>query len=179
MARKFYFSTLVRRPLTLSGRVFTFEICSISGGSASGVYATDNPDEIVVLDDAARGRRGVSEITEAVYAESLEKKKRTPRSSNTSVSPQRLARPSIAPPISVDEKTGVLSAAEPKPAADQTAFTGDIPTRPTIENLIRIKRLSPPKPFAESDAKVAKASKRADRAKVRVARASVANSPEA
>ncbi len=153
--------------MTLNGHVITFLVSSISGGSASGVYATEDPGEIAVLDDAVRGRRGVSEITEEAFEDARKKAKPTRQSSNTNGQLPRLVRAQITPPISVAEKTGVLSAAEPKPASDQTAFTGDIPTRPTIENLIRIKRLRPPKPFAESDAKVAKASKRADRAKVR------------
>lgn len=174
MAKKFYFSSLARRPMTLSGHVIKFLISGIAGGSASGVYATEHPEEIKVLDDAVRGRRGVSEITEEAFEEARKKAQPTRSSSNSKDSPSRLARPAITPPLSVAEKTAVDSAGAKLPKSRDTLFTGDTHTTPSIASLLRVKVLNPPKPFAEADAKTTKASARAARAKVRVARASVA-----
>jgi hypothetical protein len=174
MAKKFYFSSLVRRPMTLSGHVIKFMISSIAGGSAAGVYETENPDEIKVLDDAVRSRRGVSEIDETEFEAQKKRASPTRSSSSSKDTPSRLARPAITPPLSVAEKTAAAPAgAKPAPSQD-TLFTGDTHTTPSIASLLRVKVLNPPKPFAEADAKTTKASARAARAKVRVARASVA-----
>jgi hypothetical protein len=163
--------------MTLSGRVINFTVVSLAGGKASGVFEATDPADIQVLDDAVRGRRGVSEISAEIYADSIEKKKMTlPSSSSKNI--VRLVRPQITPPVAMEEKAGVVLAAEKPKPSDQTAFQGDRDARstPSIAALMqgRVKKLNPPKPFAASEAKTEKASKRADRAKVRVARASVA-----
>lgn len=156
--------------MTLSGHVITFVIASISGGRAFGVYETENPDEIAVLDAAVSGRRGVSAITEDEFNDLKKKATPTPSSVsfNASLKP-RLVRPAVTPPIAVNEKAGV---AVGKPS-QETQFQGETHTNPSIASLLRVKRLSPPTPFAASDVKTKKASSRADRAKVRVARTSV------
>lgn len=173
--KRYYSTTLARKPLTLSGHVLTFQIASISGGRAYGVYAAENPEEIKVLDAAVAGRRGVSSISEEDYDTAIKKASQTRSSSNSSASQQpRLVRPAVTPPISQDGKIGVVHAGDKPPPSQETQFQGDTRTTPSIASLLRVKRLSPPTPFAASDAKVKKASARADRAKVRVARTSVA-----
>lgn len=169
--KRYFSTTLARRPMTLSGHVITFLIASISGGRAYGVYATENPEEIKVLDAAVAGRRGVSSISEGDYDVALKKASPIHSSLNSNGSPPRLALPKITPELAVNAKAGV---AVGKPPAQETQFQGDTHTTPSIASLLRVKRLSPPTPFAASDAKVKKASARADRAKVRVARTSVA-----
>lgn len=175
--KKFYGTTLARKPLTFSGHVITFLISSISGGRAFGVYATENPEEIQVLDAAVAGRRGVSSISEEDY--DLGAKKATPTRSSkpTDASQPRLVRPQIQPELAMGAKVGVSAAAiaEPTPAkTDQ--FQGETHTTPSIASLLKVKRLNPPKPFATSETKTKKASDRADRAKVRMVRAAV-NTP--
>lgn len=168
---KYFFSTMVSRPMKLSGFTIKFEVCSVSGGRASGIYEATDPGEIAVLDDAVRGKRGVQELTPERYEE-LKKKQPPTRSPLNSGGSPRIVRPSIT----MDGNPAAPSAANPKPKPTENALT-DREIRqnatPSIANLLRVKRLTPPKPFAAADAKTVKASKRADRAKIRVAREAV------
>lgn len=175
---KYYFSSLVRRPLTLSGQVFRFLICSVAGGSAAGVFATDDPTQIAILDDAVRGRRGVKEIGEAEFEDLKKKGSTTPQRVNSNGYKPKVIQPPILPPLAVEERAGVPSAgrASTKEAGDIFSGPGGRPmseaerNRPSIGNLLKIGRVNPPKPFAASDAKMKKSVKRADRAKIRVVR---------
>lgn len=172
MDPKYYFTTMARKPMTLSGRVITFTVSSLSGGRAAGVFKATEPADILVLDDAVRGRRGVSEITQADY-EAAEKKKSQTRSSVNSAGFQpRVVQMPTLPDLPLNRAKGALSADDAKKVAQsqENLFTGETHTQPTIASLLRVKRLNPPKPFAEADGKTDRAIKRADRAKVRVAR---------
>lgn len=172
---KYYFSTLVRRPLTFSGRQFTFFVTSVRGGSASGIYEATSEEEIAVLDDAVRGRRGVQEIGAEEFEELKKKATRTPQRANSNGSPPRIARPQIQPPVAMEEKAGVPSAesAKAKPTGkDVFSGPGGTPhAAPSIKSLLKTSRVTPPRPFSQADAKIQKAAKRASNKAARVARA--------
>jgi hypothetical protein len=158
---KFYFTTLARRPLTLSGSVFTFELCSVSGGRANGIFATEDPTAISILDDAVRGRRGVQEITEADYVEQKKKQNEIPSSRNSNVSPPRVVRPKIELAVAAPS-AGVVDPSSRGPIGshpEESAFRPEANV-PSIGNLLKTRRVNPPKPFAASDQKIKAAVKR-------------------
>lgn len=177
MAR-YYFTSLANRPMTLSGKVFKFTICGLSSGRACGVYKTEDPGEIAVLDDAVRGRRGVKEIGEAEYIESEKKTAQIRSSLSLKGYAPRVVQPPILPALAVEAVPGVP--AEMRPSAPQKGDIFSGPggkpmseaerNRPSIANLLRVGKVNPPKPFAASEGKVRKAAARADRAKIRVVR---------
>lgn len=172
MAKRFYFTTLASHPLTFSGHVFKFTVVGLSGGRPSGVYEAEDPQEILILDDVVRARRGVSAMSAEDYEKAKKKASLTPSSSNTTVTQPRVVRPAITPELGMGEKVGVLSAAT-KPIGsgpEDSAFRTSLDVRPKPSTLIRIARVNPPKPFTASDTKVKRASTRADRAKVRMVR---------
>lgn len=164
---KFYHTTLARKPMTLSGRIITFLPYSVSMGKVAGVFKAEDPADIQVLDDAVRGRRGVAEISEAEYLEAEKKTQQTRPSSNTSVSRPRVVKIPTLPEAAVSDKPGN---AAPSADRENDLFTGPAPVKPATAELVKVGKVNPPKPFAGADDKVRKASARADKAKVRVAR---------
>ena len=178
MASKFYFTSLARRPMTLSGHVFKFLVCSVAGGSAAGVLEATDPVAIQVLDDAVRSKRGVREISVEEFDELKKKGSVTPQRLNSTGYRPRVIQPPILPPLAVEERAGVPSAGRPAPTGDLFSGPGGKPmseaerNRPSIANLLRVGKVNPPKPFAASEGKVRKAAARADRAKIRVVRPS-------
>lgn len=168
---KFYFTSLGARPMRISGRVITFTVCSISGGRAAGVYEATDDEEIAVLDDAVRGRRGVKEIGEEEFTELKKKATATRPLKSSNVSSPRVVRIPTLPEMAVEARAGVPSAGL-RSDGSQRALE-DLPPSPSIASLLRTARVNPPKPFAASDEKTRKSSDRADRAKVRVSRKSV------
>lgn len=169
MARYFH-TTLARKPMALNGRTITFLPYSVSMGKISGVFKAEDPADIAALDDAVRGRRGVSEIDEAAFESSKKKAAPTQPSSNSSASRPRVVKIPLLPEAAVvDDKPG---AAARSAGQESDLFTGPAPAKPASADLVKVGKLNPPKPFGGSDDKVRKAVKRADnaRAKVRVAR---------
>lgn len=76
MSNKFYHASSANR---LVGGKIQFQVYDVGSGSgAVGVYATDNADEIALLDKLVAERRGISEIDQAEY--SLCSKKKVPNS---------------------------------------------------------------------------------------------------
>jgi hypothetical protein len=166
---KYFFTSLANRPMTLSGRIFRFDVCSIQGGKAAGVYEATDAEEIKVLEEAVAARRGVKEIGEAEFELLKKKLTLTPPSRSSNVSRPRVVRIPTLPEVSMEAKIGVPSAASgaSKPGVNPEE---NLLVAPPISKLVRVERVNPPRPFATADQKVVKASKRAARAKVRVAR---------
>lgn len=171
MAR-YFFTPLAGRPLTLSGHVFKFMVIGISGGKASGVYEAKTDEEIAILSDAVRARRGIAEISLEEWEKSVKKTAqiRSFRSSNGS-SPHVVQIP-LLPQSMVEAAPGVASAGLRSDGSQKPAE--ELPPSPSIGSLLRIAKVHPPKPFAASDEKTKKSSVRADRAKIRVARRNAA-----
>lgn len=165
---KYYFTSLARKPMVLSGRTITFLPFSVSIGKVSGVFKAEDPADIQVLDDAVRGRRGVSEISEVEYLEAEKKTAKIPPSLNTSGLKPRVVKIPTLPEAAVSDKPG--NAARSADQSDETLFTGPAPVKLASADLVKIGKVNPPKPFAGSEDKTRKASNRADRAKIRVAR---------
>jgi hypothetical protein len=178
MAAKYYFTSLARRPMTLSGHVFKFLVCSAAGGSAAGVLEATDPVAIQVLDDAVRAKRGVKEISAEEFEELKKKGSVTPQRVNSNGYQPRVIQPPILPQLAVEERAGVPSAGKPSAAQQGDIFSGPggkpmseaEKNRPSIGNLLRVGKVNPPKPFAASEGKTRKAAARADRAKIRVVR---------
>lgn len=168
---KFYFTSLARRPLTLSGRVFKFSVFSLSGGSASGVYEATDPEEIRILDEAVAGRRGVRAMSEEEGANAKKKATPTLRFANSTVSKARIIQPPILPQLSVEQKAGVPYAGKPQGTnPEENMLSSPSANRPSIGNLLRLGKVNPPKPFATAEDKTKKSAARAERAKIRVIR---------
>lgn len=168
---KAYFTTLAARPMAISGRQFKFTISSLASGRAAGYFETSDPTEIAILDDAVRGRRGVREIS-LEELENLKKNRETQPLRNSNVSSPRVVRIPTLPDLPVEGRGSAASAASGASKPGESLFSGPAPTSPPpTKSLINVERVNPPKPFAQADQKARKASERADRAKVRVARA--------
>ena len=172
MAAKFYFTTLAARPLTFSGRVFKFLVCGISSGRACGVYKAEDPAEIAVLDDAVRGKRGIKEVSPEEGAELEKKTAQIQTFASGRESGPRVVQPPILPQLAVESAPGVPANGRPTGTTPNENLLSGPTHRPSIVDLLRQGKVNPPRPFAQSDAKVKKASARADRAKIRVARPS-------
>lgn len=164
--------------MTLSGRVFKFNVCSLSAGRACGVFKAESESDIAILADAVRSKRGVSEIDEAQYLEAEKKSSQTQSLLSLKGYAPRVVQPPILPALAVEAVPGVASDGRTPvtPKTDLFSGPGGRPTaaeanRPSIANLLKIGKVNPPKTFAESKDKVRKSSARADRAKIRVARA--------
>lgn len=162
---KFYFSQFAAKPLTYSGRVFRFEVCSLLAGRPVGTYRAEDEEEIKILDGVVASRRGVKEIDEAEYETLQKKKKQTPPPSNSGVSKARVVQPPILPQMAVEAKAGVPSAGLRADGSQNPPE--NLPPSPTIGSLVRTQRVNSPKPFASAEQKTKKA---ADRGKIRVAR---------
>lgn len=173
--RKSYFSQLASRPLTFSGKSFRFLICSKMAGRSAGIYQTEDPEEIKILDAAVAGRRGIREITEPEAEELKKKATRTLQSPKSGGFKPRLGRSPISPPLKLSEENadGAASGRKNEPP-DETLLT-----KPESSNLIRIERVNPPKPFSGSDTKVERAASRAKHvknAKIRVVQPAIDSS---
>lgn len=168
---KFYFTSIANRPMRLSGFTFRFEICSLHGGKAAGIYAAEREDEQAVLDDAVRGRRGVKEIGAEEYAELKKKLSQTPPSKPSNVFRPRVVQIPTLPEVAIEERAGVVRSAD-SGAAGKPAVNPEenLLAQPPISKLVRLERVNPPAPFAQATNKAVKAAQRADRAKIRVAR---------
>lgn len=172
---KFYATSLAARPLVMSGKTFKFEITGISAGRAFGVLKTEAADEISILDAAVAARRGVKEIDEAEYANALEAKKKAGHSlsSNGSKPPPRVAHtPKLLPDLAVEGKGSAASAGQ-RQGDVKSPTEVDTEAKPKVKDLIRIERVNPPQPFARSNEKVVKASKRASSKAARLIRQAV------
>lgn len=168
MATKHYFTSIAGRPMTISGYTIKFLICSLQGGKAVGVYETSDPGEIAALDAAVAGRRGVRAISAEEFEASKKKAQMTRPSWNSSgFRGPRVIRVPTLPEMSVEPRAGVPSAGS---RGDDKNGDQNLLVAPPISKLVRIERVNPPRPFGVSDQKTQKASARADRAKVRVAR---------
>ncbi len=177
MASRFYFTSLAARPMTLSGHVFKFLVCSLSSGKAVGIYEATDPGEIAVLDDAVRARRGVSEIS-AEDAEKLKKKvSQTPISvSSRGSSPPHVVRIPLLPQLAVEAADGVASTGRnPDGTQRPREVLPPAPAPlPSPDSLLHIQRVNSPKPFMAAESKTKKAAARAGKAKIRVDRKAIA-----
>lgn len=159
--------------MTLSGHVIKFLICSSSGGRAAGVYEATDEEEIKVLADAVASKRGVSEIDEAQFETLKKKATQTPQSGNSGGSRPRVVRIPTLPDLAVEASPGVPSAGRLADGTQRAPLELPPSPAPSIASLLQVRKVNPPRPFSGSDVKTDKASKRGDRAKIRVARASV------
>jgi hypothetical protein len=164
---KYYFTQLASRPLVLSGKPYRFLICSQMAGRSSGVYMAESEEEIRVMDDAVRARRGVKEIGAEEYEELKKKATRQMQSVKSGGSKPKLVFSPKTPPLRLAENApGVAS--EAKKAAEEAMLVA-----PPVTTLINVEKVGSPRPFSTSDTKVSRAVKRADRAKVRLVQPSV------
>lgn len=171
MAGKFYFTSLAARPMTLSGHIFKFIVCSMSGGRAAGFYEANDPAEIAILDGAVQAKRGISAISEEEGEKLKKKVSQTPVSvSSRGFRPRSIQIPTL-PLAAVESRPGVPSAGLRADGSQNPPE--DLPPSPSIGSLLHVRTVTPPQPFSAANAKAEKASGRADRAKIRVARRSV------
>lgn len=165
---KYYFTTLASRPLTFSGTVFRFLICSQIAGRASGVYESQNDNETAILDAAVAARRGVSAIGQEEFEAQKKRVQTMPQSVRLGVSPPRPVQPPKPVELAMG-KAGVPSAGLPAKQNDETSLA----KAPAIRDLIRERKVNPPQPFTSAAQKTKKASDRATTKAARVVRRSI------
>lgn len=152
MPRHYFFSSSASRPIVLEGRTYKFVSLSILGGRISGVFDSDDPEDVAILQRAVTRKVGISEISEA-EAEKAGKALRASRQpsirSSHDVSKPRLARSSageLLPGIPID---GAGSAEFAGKKADAQP-TGEI-TMPRVMSMVRVGHVKPPQPFADGE----------------------------
>lgn len=106
---RYFYSELANRPLVGSNVNIVFQRTAIIGSNICGIYASDNRDELAVLDGAISQRAGVIEIGKDEYDQQVAQKKTTHNSLPSSTSNPE---PKVAhqPPIQVTARAGVESA---------------------------------------------------------------------
>lgn len=138
MAAKFYYSDMASRPLVIDGHEYKFDPAGIIAGRMTGSLAVENPDDIARLDRAVANRAGVREIPRSDYDILQAKKKAIPisaSSSNLSRQPPIV----VPPPLSMQGKTAVESAAGAgKPRSEEK------PSMLEPEKVIVLDRVNPP-----------------------------------
>lgn len=149
MARKFYFSSSASRPLVREGREFKFVALSIVGGRVSGVFDSDDPVDIAILDRAVQAKIGVTELT-AEQADHAKKKlgnspQRSALLSNGALQRPRLASSPVGALLPGVPVTGAGSAESAAAKADIKP-TGEI-TIPTVISMVKVGHVRPPQPF--------------------------------
>lgn len=111
---RYFYSELANRALTDGSTTINFTKTSIIGANICGIYTTDNPSELALLDGAIQQRAGVIEIPQDEYDQQAAQKKTT---LNSVPSLTLRAVPQLAPPQQFQvkqEKQGVESVGSPE-----------------------------------------------------------------
>lgn len=156
--------------MTLSGRVFKFTVCSVMSGRASGFYETKDADEESILDAAVAGKRGVSLMSESDAVMAKKKASQIQQSSNFNGSSPRVVQIPLLPQLAVEAADGVASTGIRADGSQKPREELPPAPAPSIGSLLKIERINPPKPFANSEAKIKRSADRGDKAKIRLIR---------
>lgn len=149
-ATRYFFTTNAIRPIRLEGRDYKFVPLSVLGGRVSGVFDTEDPQDIAILTRASDQKIGIREISGQEAEHAKKKLKANPKASanllpNESKPPRVLGK--AGPLFSVESADSVASDATPK----QKHPNGEI-TTPKVTSLVRTGKVNPPQPLvAEKD----------------------------
>jgi hypothetical protein len=122
---RYYYSELANRPISDGNVTVNFEKTAIIGSNIVGIYATDDPGELAVLNGAVQLRAGVMEISQQEYEEQLAQKKTTLNSLPSSVS-KHVVMPVQSRPLPVAERSGVESVVSAEPKLFEEIKTGTV-----------------------------------------------------
>jgi hypothetical protein len=135
---RYFYSQIAQRALQQGGLSIEFDKTAIIGSNICGVYKTNNPAEVSVLESAVHQRLGVEEITETDYETQLAQKKTTRASAPSLTSNyerNRVLQDSKS--VTVEPRQGVtLAENEQAPkSSDQPSRISDILDIPRIESV--------------------------------------------
>lgn len=148
MPRHYFFTSSASQPIRLDGREYKFIPLSILGGRVSGVFDSEDPTDIEILQRAVTRKIGITEISEA-EAEKAKKRMSPSAQRSASLSPGASPQPRIAVSGAgslLPMVEGAGSAASAKAATEASKAAGEI-TIPTILSMVRVGSVKPPQPF--------------------------------
>jgi hypothetical protein len=153
---RYFLSSRANRPLEVNGRKYSFDPVGFTAGNFLGVYAADGGHAEADLATAVQRRLAVDEISQADYDTLKKKQPATPSSSRSLASPAPRAVETPRPPssLSMTDRPGAVSA---ESATPRTGLESPANELPSIDDIIKIERVSSPEMIVDPTERVGNA----------------------